>query len=140
MKKTEKRKEESKMPEEIKDELGTAIISDEVVGAISGLAAAEVRGVAGMSEGIVGGIAKILSRSQIGKGVRVEVGKKEAAIDLAIIADYGSIIPGVIRNIQANIKDKVETMTGLKVIEVNVRVDGVKMPEEEKAPPSKRVE
>ncbi|MBU0567241.1 Asp23/Gls24 family envelope stress response protein, partial [bacterium] len=110
------------MPEEIKDELGTATISDEVVGAISGLAAAEVRGVAGMSEGIVGGIAKILSRSQIGKGVKVEVGKKEAAIDLAIIADYGSIIPEVIRNIQANIKNKVETMTGLKVIEVNVRV------------------
>ena len=136
-----KRKEESKMPEEIKDELGTATISDEVVGAISGLAAAEVRGVAGMSEGIVGGIAKILSRSQIGKGVRVEVGKKEAAIDLAIIADYGSIIPEVIRNIQANIKNKVETMTGLKVIEVNVRVDGVKMPEEEKAPPpTRRVE
>lgn len=136
-----KRKEESKMPEEIKDELGTATISDEVVGAISGLAAAEVRGVAGMSEGIVGGIAKILSRSQIGKGVKVEVGKKEAAIDLAIIADYGSIIPEVIRNIQANIKNKVETMTGLKVIEVNVRVDGVKMPEEEKAPPpTRRVE
>jgi len=141
VKKTEKRKEEAKMPEEIKDELGTATISDEVVGAISGLAAAEVRGVAGMSEGIVGGIAKILSRSQIGKGVKVEVGKKEAAIDLAIIADYGSIIPEVIRNIQANIKNKVETMTGLKVIEVNVRVDGVKMPEEEKAPPpTRRVE
>lgn len=132
-----KRKEESKMPEEIKDELGTATISDEVVGAISGLAAAEVRGVAGMSEGIVGGIAKILSRSQIGRGVKVEVGKKEAAIDLAIIADYGSIIPEVIRNIQANVKNKVEAMTGLKVVEVNVRAEGIKMPEEE---PSRRVE
>ncbi|MEW5766680.1 MAG: Asp23/Gls24 family envelope stress response protein [bacterium] len=128
------------MAEEIKEKLGTATITDEVVGAIAGLAASEVPGVAGMSEGIVDGIARVLSRSQIGKGVKVEVGKKEAAIDLAIVADYGPVIPEVVRNIQAKIKNKVEVITGLKVVEVNVRVEGIKMPEEEKAPPAKRVE
>lgn len=135
-----KRKEEYKMAEEIKEELGTATISDEVVGAIAGLAASEVPGVAGMSEGITDGIARILSRSQIGKGVKVEVGKKEAAIDLAIIADYGPVIPDVVRKIQANIKNKVEAITGLKVVEVNVRVEGIKLAEEEKVPQPKRVE
>lgn len=128
------------MPEEIKDAIGTAIISDEVVGAIAGLAASEVRGVAGMSEGIVDGIARIISRSQMGKGVKVEVGKKEAALDLAIVVDYGPVIPKIVKDIQENVKNRVETITGLKVVEVNVRVDGIKMPEEEKAPPSKRVE
>ncbi|MDI6793805.1 MAG: Asp23/Gls24 family envelope stress response protein [bacterium] len=127
------------MPEEIKSGLGTATISDEVVGAIAGLAASEVRGVAGMSEGMVDGIARIISRSQIGKGVKVEVGKKEAALDLAIVVDYGPVIPNVVKDIQENIKNRVETITGLKVVEVNVRVDGIKMPEEEKALPSKRV-
>ncbi|MEW5767266.1 MAG: Asp23/Gls24 family envelope stress response protein [bacterium] len=128
------------MPDEIKSELGTATISDEVVGALAGLAASEVRGVAGMSEGVVDGIARVISRSQIGKGVKVEVGKKEAAIDLAIIVEYGPVIPKVVKDIQENVKNRVESLTGLKVVEVNVRVEGIKMPEEEKAPPSKRVE
>lgn len=111
--------------------LGSIRIADEVVSIIAGLAATEVDGIAGMSGGIAGGIAEMLGRKNFAKGVKVEVGEKEAAVDLYIIVKYGVRIPDVALAAQENVKQAIETMTGLSVVEVNVHVQGVGFPEGE---------
>ena len=111
--------------------LGTIRIADEVVSIIAGLAATEIEGIAGMSGGLVGGIAEMLGRKNFSKGVKVEVGEREAAIDLYIIVKYGTKIPDVALAAQENIKQAIENMTGLSVVEVNVHVQGVSFPEDE---------
>ncbi len=110
-------------------ELGSIRIADEVVSIIAGLAATEVEGVAYMSGGIVGGIAEALGRKNLSKGVKVEVGEEEAAVDLYLIVSYGSRIPDVAWSVQENVKKAIESMTGLKVIKVNVHVQGVNFPQ-----------
>lgn len=110
---------------------GSIRIADEVVGIIAGLAATEVPGVAGMSGGLGGGIAEILGRKNFNKGVKVEVGEKEAAVDLFIIVEYGVRIPDVAAEIQANVKRAIESMTGLAVVEANIHVQGVVFPQAE---------
>ncbi|MCR6545957.1 Asp23/Gls24 family envelope stress response protein [Dehalobacterium formicoaceticum] len=107
---------------------GTIRIADDVVAVIAGLAATEVEGVAGMSGGIAGGIVEMLGRKNLAKGVKVEVGEKEAAIDIFVIVLYNVRIPDVALKIQENVKKAIETMTGLKVVEVNVHVQGVSFP------------
>lgn len=112
----------------IKDEhngLGSIRIADEVVKIIAGLAATEVPGVVGMSSGVVGGIAEMLGRKNMSKGVKVEVGEKEAAVDAFVVIEYGKRIPDVAAKIQENVKKAIENMTGLVVVEVNVNVQGV---------------
>jgi uncharacterized alkaline shock family protein YloU len=106
-------------------EQGNIRIANEVIEVIAGLAATEVRGVAGMSGGVAGGIAELLGRKNLAKGVKVEVGQKQCAVDLSIVAEYGVRIPEVAAEIQQNVKQAIESMTGLEVIEVNVSVLGV---------------
>ena len=108
------------MRQSIVSESGTVKISEEVVAIIAGIAAMEVPGVAGMSGGLAGGIAEMLGRKNLSKGVKVEVGEKEAAIDLYIIVEYGCRIPDVAWEIQEKVKKAVETMTGLHVVEVKI--------------------
>ena len=110
---------------EYNNEKGSIKIADDVVGVIAGLAATEVEGVAGMSGGIVGGIAEILGRKNLSKGVKVEVNEKEAKVDLYMIINYGVRIPDVAWNVQENVKKAIENMTGLSVTEVNIHVQGV---------------
>lgn len=110
---------------EEKTGLGSIRIADEVVKVIAGLAVIEVKGVAGMSGGLVGGIAEMLGRKNLSKGIKVEVGEKEAAVDLYVIMDYGIRIPDVAAEIQEKVKNAVERMTGLVVVEVNVNVQGI---------------
>lgn len=117
---------------ELQGELGAIRIANEVVAIIAGLAATEVPGIAGMSGGIVGGIAEMLGRKNLSKGVKVEVGEKEAAVDLYVIVDYGIRIPDVATQVQANVKRAIENMTGLAVVEVNVHVQGVSFASEPK--------
>lgn len=114
------------------DESGSLKISEEVVAIIAGLAATEVPGVAGMSGGIVGGIAEMLGRKNLSKGVKVEVGEKETAIDLYIIVEYGSRIPAIAWEIQEKVKKNVEEMTGLNVVEVNIHIQGVNIEKDAK--------
>lgn len=114
------------------DGTGTIKITDDVVAIIAGIAATEVPGVAGMSGSIAGGIAEMLGRKNLSKGVKVEVGEKEAAIDLYIIVEYGSRIPDVAWEIQDRVKKNVELMTGLNVIEVNIHIQGVNLIKEDK--------
>jgi len=109
-------------------------IADDVVSVIAGVAVSEVPGVAGMAGGFAGGISEVLSgKKNLSKGIKVEVGEKETKIDVNIIVEYGTRIPDVAFEIQNRVKKAVETMTGLKVVAVNVHVQGVStVTEEEK--------
>ncbi len=101
-------------------------IADDVVAVIAGVAVSEVPGVYGMAGGFAGGITEVLSgKKNLSKGIKVEVGEKETKIDVNIIVEYGTRIPEVAFEIQNRVKKAVETMTGLKVIETNVHVQGV---------------
>lgn len=116
-------------------ELGKIQIAPEVLEVIAGMAASEVEGVAHMSGGLVGDIAERLGRKNIARGVRVEVGTREAAVDVSIIVKYGHRIPEVARLIQDSVRNAIETMTGLSVVEVNVHIVDVELKSEEKAQP-----
>ncbi|MDT8901066.1 Asp23/Gls24 family envelope stress response protein [Anaeroselena agilis] len=116
---------EKKLERTEHNDVGSIRIADEVVGIIAGMAATEVPGVAGMSGGLVGGIAEMLGKRNLSKGVKVEVGEREAAVDLFIIVEYGVRIPDVALQVQENVKRAIESMTGLDVVEVNIHVQGV---------------
>mgnify|MGYP001412447459 CR=1 FL=1 len=109
---------------------GQVRIADDVVAVIAGIAATETGGIAGMSGGITEGLARRVSGKNVTRGVSVEVGEQETAIDLRVIVQYGAKIHEVSRELQFNVKQAVESMTGLKVIEVNVKVEGVILAEE----------
>ncbi|QGQ96965.1 Asp23/Gls24 family envelope stress response protein [Paenibacillus psychroresistens] len=112
-------------------ETGVIRISDDVVATIAGLAALETPGISAMSGGISEGIAKRLSGRNVQKGVSVEVGQLEAAVDLRVIVHYGSQIQNVCRELQYNVREAIENMTGLRVVEVNVKVEDVHFKEDE---------
>lgn len=110
---------------------GSIRIANEVVRIIAGLAASEVKGVVGMSGGVVDGFAELVKKKNLAKGVKVEVGEKQAAVDLFVIIEYGSRIPDIAYLIQENVKKAIESMTGLEVIEVNVHIQGVEFKQDE---------
>lgn len=101
-------------------------ISNDVIAVIAGVAVSEVQGVASMSGGFAGGITEVLSgKKNMAKGIKVEKTENTAKIDVNIIVEYGSRIPDVAFEIQNRVKKSVEGMTGFKVEEVNVHVQGV---------------
>lgn len=110
-----------------KTDLGNIQIAPEVLEIIAGLATIEVKGVYAMSGGFAGGIAEFLGRKNLSKGVKVNVGQKEASVDVSIVIDYGTRIPELAKEIQDSIKRNIETMTGLQVIEVNVHIHDVQL-------------
>ena len=109
---------------------GSVKISDDVVAIIAGLSATEVKGVAGMSGGIVGGLTEFVGKKNPSKGVKVQVGEREAAVDLYVIVEFGVRIPEVAQEVQRNVKKAIESMTGLSVVEINVHIQGVAFPNE----------
>jgi uncharacterized alkaline shock family protein YloU len=115
-----------------KTDIGTIQIAPEVIEVIAGLATVEVQGVAGMSGGFAGGIAELLGRKNLSKGVKVEVGQREAAVDVSIVVEFGHRIPEVASEIQRNVKQAIESMTGLNVVEVNVHIHDVQFRTAEK--------
>lgn len=108
-----------------KDEIGEVHIADEVIAIIAGMAATEVDGVAGMVGKFTGDLVELLGKKNLAKGVAVEVGEGTVSLELAIIVTFGCSIVEVTRNIQEKVKNAVETMTGLEVEEINIRVAGV---------------
>ena len=123
--------EENKVQEELDiQEIGTENegikISNDVIAIIAGVAVSEVPGVYGMAGGFAGGITEVLKgKKNLAKGIKVEDNEKSAKIDVNIIVEYGTRIPDVAFEIQNRVKKAVENMTGLKVEEVNVHVQGV---------------
>ena len=121
-----KEKESEIVVENKEGETSSIKIADDVVSVIAGKAVSEAPGVYAMAGGFAGGISEVLSgKKNLSKGIKVEVGEKEAKIDVNIIVEYGSRIPDVAFDIQNRVKAAVEGMTGLKVIAVNVHVQGV---------------
>jgi len=106
--------------------LGKGIhISEEVVRIIAGMAASEVEGVASLAGGIVGEIAERLGRKDVTRGVKAQIGEKDARLDVFLTVYYGVRIPEVAQEVQERVRKAVEEMTGLEVAEVNVHVQGV---------------
>ena len=121
----ENNNEEVKIVEEVSEENGIKI-SNDVIAVIAGVAVSEVSGVAQMAGGLAGGLSEALKgKKNLAKGIKVEATDKEAKIDVNIIVEYGSRIPDVAFEIQNRVKKSVENMTGIKVLEVNVHVQGV---------------
>lgn len=107
---------------------GEIRIADEVVGIIANLAAAEVEGVYGMTGSLAGGLAEMIGKKNPSKGVKVQVTDDTVYVDVHINVKYGASIPEVASKVQANVKQSIETMTGLGVEVVNVYVDGIHFP------------
>lgn len=127
----ENKKEEENMTEknievEVENTENGIEISNDVIAVIAGVAVSEVQGVASMSGGFAGGISEVLSgKKNLAKGIKVEKAENTTKIDVNIIVEYGSRIPDVAFEIQNRVKKAVEGMTGFKVEEVNVHVQGV---------------
>ncbi|MFR1708130.1 MAG: Asp23/Gls24 family envelope stress response protein [Clostridium sp.] len=117
----------SEVPTE--EETGIVRISDEVIGVIASLAASEIEGVAGMSAGLVEDISKkITGKKNVSKGVKVTMDNGSAVIDLHMSVEYGIKIPDMALKVQKNVKNTVETMTGLNVSLVNIHVQNIIFP------------
>ena len=107
-------------------------ISDDVVTTIAGIAISDINGVAEMAGGIAGGISEVLSgKKNLSKGIKAEIDGNNVKIDVNIIVTYGVRIPDVAFDIQNKVKNNVENMTGLRVEEVNVHVQGVNIEQTE---------
>ena len=123
---TNQQKEETKQNEEVEDTENGIEISNDVIAVIAGVAVSEVQGVASMAGGFAGGISEVFSgKKNMSKGIKVDKTENKAKIDVNIIVEYGSRIPDVAYEIQNRVKKSVEGMTGFKVEEVNVHVQGV---------------
>ena len=110
--------------------IGDVKIADEVVAIIAGLAATEVEGVASMYGNITNELVAKLGMKNLSKGVKISVAENKVTVDLAINMEYGYSIPEVSGKIQDRVKNAIETMTGLEVADVNIRVAGVNLENE----------
>lgn len=116
---------------------GKIVFAEDVVATIATLATAEVDGVYGMSGTAFEGIGEKLGKKNYTKGIKVEVGTVECAVDMSIIVRYGFRIQEVCRNVQTAVKNAIETMTGLKVVQVNIAVNSIVFAKEAPAEPPK---
>ncbi len=124
----------TEIPETDAAEVNSIKIAPEVVATIAGISTTEIDGVAGMCTSFAGGIAEILGgKKNPAKGIKVDIKENSTVIDLFIIVDYGIRIPELAWEIQENVKNNVETMTGLTVEKVNIHVDGVSFKKAEEA-------
>ena len=111
---------------EDEETIGNIKISVEVVSTIAGIAASEIHGVSCMYTSFVDGVAQRLGAKRNNtKGVRVDMSSNSVNIDLYIVVDYGIKIPELAWEIQENVKNSVETMTGLKVSKINIHIEGI---------------
>lgn len=115
---------------------GRTTIADGVVEKIAGLAARDVLGVHAMGSGMSRTFGAVRDRvpggtKSVSRGVKAEVGEVQTALDLEIVVDYGVSIADVARDVRENVISAVERMTGLEVVEVNIAVSDVKLPDEE---------
>jgi uncharacterized alkaline shock family protein YloU len=130
---SEKRSQQSSP---LQTERGSTSISDSVVSKIAGIASQEVDGIrmgSGGSQavsGLLGSITGGSSGSQT-QGVSVEVGQEEAAIDLTLTAEYGKSIPQLAEAVRRNVANRVESLVGLRVTEVNITVSNIFFPQQE---------
>ncbi len=113
-------------------ELGKITVSKEVVAVIASLETIKIRGVVGITSGHRGKSPNILSRKDVAKGVEVWMNPGEAAITIPIITAYEVGIFKVAEEVQRRVKDAICSMTGLKILKIDVNVQGIKFKEETK--------
>ena len=109
------------------ENVGLVQIADDVVAMIAGLAATEVEGVAAMAGNITNDLMSKMGVKNLAKGVKVEVLGKRVRAELALIVEYGHNIPAVSQRVQDRVKSTIESMTGLEVSDVDIRIAGVNM-------------
>ncbi|MBH5334227.1 Asp23/Gls24 family envelope stress response protein [Streptomyces pactum] len=124
---------------------GKTTIADGVVEKIAGMAARDVVGVHAMGSGFARTIGAVRDRvpggsRSVTRGVKAEVGEVQAALDLEIVVEYGVSIADVASDVRENVISAVERMTGLEVVEVNIAVSDVKLPDEEDEDTGQRVQ
>jgi uncharacterized alkaline shock family protein YloU len=115
---------------------GRTTIADSVVEKIAGMATREVPGIHSLGAGMARGLGAVRDRVPVGRpsvtrGVKVEVGERQAAVDLDVVVEYGMPIVEVAGDVRSNVISAVERMTGLEVVEVNIVFDDVHLPDEE---------
>ncbi|GKX66153.1 Asp23/Gls24 family envelope stress response protein [Inconstantimicrobium mannanitabidum] len=109
--------------------IGTVKISDEVISVIAGIAASEIKGVFEVSQGVASGITQIFTnKKNPSKAVKVEVEEDRATIEISVGVQYGINIPDVLAQVQENVKNTVEALTGLNVSAVNILVQSIVLP------------
>lgn len=112
-----------------KDKIGEVQIADEVVAIIAGLAATEVEGVDSMAGNITNELVGKLGMKNLSKGVKVEVTEEHVSVNLSLNLKYGYSIPNVCETVQEKVKNAIENMTGLTVLDVNIKIAGVNLEE-----------
>lgn len=110
-----------------KDKIGEVQIADEVVAIIAGLAATEVEGVDSMAGNITNELVGKLGMKNLSKGVKVTVTEQHVSVELSLNMKYGCSIPAVSEKVQDRVQTAIENMTGLTVLEVNIKIAGVNM-------------
>lgn len=113
------------MTQKVEQSGDLVVFANDVIATIVGLAAADVKGVVGLSGGVMEGFSEVFGKKNLTKGVKVEVGTEEVAADVSIVVQYGFKIQDVCAEVQAAVRKAVETMTGLRVVEVNVYVQEI---------------
>lgn len=128
----------------LQSERGNTSIADAVVTKVAGIATREVRGVHQLGGGVSRALGSVTQRVGIGdersQGVSVEVGEREAAIDITVVLDFGESIPQVSEAIRENVIKRIEGITGLSVTEVNVTVNDLYFPGDDEPDQPARVE
>lgn len=128
----------------LQTERGATTIADAVVTKVAGVAAREVRGVHELGGGVSRALGSVSQRVGVGdertQGVSVEVGEREAAVDLTVVIEYGESIPRVTQSVRENVTKRIEGITGLSVTEVNIAVNDLFFPGDEEPDQPARVQ
>ena len=127
---------------QLASELGNTAVTDTVVAKVAGIATREMPGVYAMGAGMARAVGAVKNRmpgvtsTSVTQGVTVEVGERQAAIDLDLVVEYGISIPDLAEGVRRNVIDSVERMCGLEVTEVNITIDDVHLPTDDTPDPS----
>lgn len=115
---------------EIQGKAGTVKIADDVVAMIAALAATEVDGVAAMAGNLTNELLSRVGVRGLSRGAKVDVSGRKVKVELAITVEYGYNIPATCQRIQTKVKGAIENMTGLEVLDVNIRIAGINVTKE----------
>ena len=115
-----------------RDPEGRLTIRNDVVAKIAGMAGREVKGVSPSSAGLLENVQSMAQSgdSNIKRGVKAEVGERQAAFDLSFVIDWGHNIPSVVSEVRRKIAQRVKEMTGLETTEINVEITDISLPEQ----------
>lgn len=117
------------MEKKTDETIGSVRIADDVVAMIAGIAATEVEGVFYMAGNITNELMSRVGMNKLSKGVKVEMMGKRVHVDLAVVLEYGYNIPATCQKVQNRVRSAIENMTALEVVNINIRIAGVHIPQ-----------